>query len=213
MHGSEQNIRLNTWIRSPYKRIFDVCLTLIAMPLILPILLILCLLVLIYLGRPIFFIQIRPGLDGRPFKLIKLRTLNNAKGPDACLLPDEKRRTRLGCLLRTSSLDELPELFNILKGEMSLVGPRPLLMEYLPLYTEQQARRHEARPGITGLAQVNGRNNLPWPEVFEFDVWYVEHATMTLDLRIIWQTIFKMVKGKDINAGDMVGRKKFKGES
>ena len=204
---------LNTWIRSPYKRIFDVSLTLMAMPLIIPILMFLCLLILICLGRPIFFTQIRPGLDGQPFKLIKLRTLNNAKGAEAGILPDAKRRTRLGCFLRAGSLDELPEFFNILKGEMSLVGPRPLLMEYLPLYTEQQAGRHAARPGVTGLAQVNGRNNLPWPKVFEFDLYYVEHANMALDLRILWQTIFKTVKGKNINAGDLVGREKFKGES
>ncbi|CAB4939664.1 MAG: sugar transferase [Actinobacteria bacterium] len=152
------------------------------------------------MGRPLFFRQLRPGLGGRPFTLIKFRTMLSAQGapdPDGS---DELRLTGLGRFLRATSIDELPELVNVLTGEMSLVGPRPLLMEYLPRYTPEQARRHEVRPGITGWAQVNGRNALTWEEKFEFDVWYVDHLSLGLDLRILWMTVLKVLRRDGISA-------------
>ena len=152
------------------------------------------------LGSPVFFRQTRPGLRGRPFQMIKFRTMADTQGADGRLLPDEQRLGGFGRFLRETSLDELPELWNVLKGDMSLVGPRPLLMEYLPLYSKEQARRHEVRPGITGWAQVNGRNALKWDEKFELDVWYVEHHTLSLDLRILWLTFRKVLARDGISA-------------
>ncbi|CAG0911803.1 unnamed protein product, partial [Cyprideis torosa] len=146
---------------------------------------ILALLIRLKLGSPILFTQIRPGLHGKPFRMIKFRSMTNARDANGALLPDSIRLTRFGKFLRASSLDELPELWNVLKGEMSLVGPRPLLMEYLPLYSSEQARRHDVRPGITGWAQVNGRNALSWDEKFKRDVWYVDHQSFWLDLKIV----------------------------
>lgn len=151
------------------------------------------------MGSPIFFTQSRPGLNGRPFKIYKLRTMSNARGPGGAALPDEARLTTLGRFLRSTSIDELPQLWNVLKGELSLVGPRPLLMEYLPLYTREQARRHDVLPGITGWAQVNGRNALSWEEKFTLDVWYVDHWSLGLDLRILAKTALRVVTREGIS--------------
>ena len=153
----------------------------------------------ICLGKPVLFTQLRPGRHGIPFRLIKFRTMREAVDAEGRALPDEERLTRLGQFLRAASLDELPELWNVLRGDMSLVGPRPLLMEYLPLYTPEQARRHGVRPGITGWAQVNGRNSLSWEEKFELDVWYVDHASFWLDLKIIALTVWKTLRCDGIN--------------
>jgi lipopolysaccharide/colanic/teichoic acid biosynthesis glycosyltransferase len=163
------------------------------------------------LGSPVFFRQTRPGLKGEPFQMIKLRTMTDERGPDGQPLPDKDRLTPFGCWLRASSLDELPELWNVFKGEMSLVGPRPLLMEYLPLYTTEQARRHEVRPGITGWAQVNGRNAISWEEKFKLDVWYVENQSLLLDLKILWLTFRKVLIRDGISAEDDATMPKFTG--
>lgn len=152
----------------------------------------------IRLGRPVLFTQLRPGRHGVPFRMVKFRTMREATDAAGQPLPDEERLTRVGQVLRAMSLDELPEFWNVLRGDMSLVGPRPLLMEYLPLYTPEQARRHEVRPGITGWAQVNGRNSLSWQEKFDLDVWYVDHASVLLDLKIIALTIFKTLNREGI---------------
>ena len=152
------------------------------------------------LGSPVFFCQMRPGLHGRPFRMIKFRTMTDARGSDGRLLPDADRLTAFGRFLRASSLDELPELWNVLKGDMSLVGPRPLLVEYLPLYSRVQARRHDVRPGITGWAQVNGRNALSWDRKLELDVWYVDNRSLWLDFRILWLTLRKVLARDGINA-------------
>ena len=165
------------------------------------------------LGKPVLFSQVRPGLSGKPFTMYKFRTMTNAQDAKGELLPDALRLTRFGRFLRASSLDELPELWNVLKGDMSLVGPRPLLMEYLPLYSSFQARRHEVRPGITGWAQVNGRNALSWEERFELDVWYVDHHSLWLDLRILWLTVRKVIQREGITAKGEATMSKFKGNS
>ncbi len=182
------------------KRLIDVGVTAIALALMWPVLLGLSMLVQLKLGAPVFFRQTRPGLHGRPFQLIKFRTMRTAFDAQGNLLPDAERLTRLGRWLRASSLDELPELWNVLRGDMSLVGPRPLLMEYLPLYSTEQARRHEVKPGITGWAQVNGRNTLSWEEKFELDVWYVEHQSFWLDIKIMAFTIRKVLLREGISA-------------
>lgn len=155
------------------------------------------------MGRPVFFRQERPGLGGRPFHMIKFRTMADRRDGAGHLLGDEHRITRVGAFLRATSLDELPELWNVLRGDMSLVGPRPLLMRYLPRYTPDQMRRHEARPGVTGWAQVNGRNAISWEEKFALDIWYVENRSILLDLRIIWLTVLRVVRREGINAGDV----------
>jgi len=181
------------------KRALDLFLVLAALPLLSPLLGVVALLVRLRLGAPVLFRQQRPGLAGQPFTLFKFRTMTGAR--DACgnLLPDDRRLTPLGRFLRATSLDELPELFNVLRGEMSLVGPRPLLVQYLERYTPQQARRHQVRPGITGWAQVNGRNALTWEEKFALDVWYVDRQSLWLDLKIVALTICKIVKRKGIS--------------
>ncbi len=163
------------------------------------------------LGSPAFFRQVRPGMHGQPFEMVKFRTMTDARGPDGALLPDADRLTPFGRFLRASSLDELPELWNVLKGEMSLVGPRPLLMEYLPLYSPQQARRHEVRPGITGWAQVNGRNALGWDEKFKLDVWYVDHRSLWLDIKILWLTVKKVLVREGISAAGEATMPRFTG--
>ena len=163
------------------------------------------------LGSPAFFRQVRPGMHGQPFEMVKFRTMTDARGPDGALLPDADRLTPFGRFLRASSLDELPELWNVLKGEMSLVGPRPLLMEYLPLYSPQQARRHEVRPGITGWAQVNGRNAISWDDKFKLDVWYVDHRSLWLDLRILWMTVRKVLVRDGISAEGQATVEYFRG--
>ena len=167
------------------KRLFDLTTTIIVLLLSWPLLLVLALLVRIKLGSPVLFRQTRPGFHGKPFTMYKFRTMTDVRDRESNLLPDAERLTSFGKFLRSSSLDELPELINVIKGVMSLVGPRPLLMQYLPLYSPEQARRHEVRPGITGWAQVNGRNAISWDEKFKFDVWYVSNRTFWLDLRIL----------------------------
>lgn len=164
------------------------------------------------LGSPAFFRQVRPGMHGQPFEMVKFRTMTDARGADGALLPDADRLTPFGRFLRSSSLDELPELWNVLKGEMSLVGPRPLLMEYLPLYSPQQARRHEVRPGITGWAQVNGRNALGWDDKFKLDVWYVDHRSLWLDIKILWLTVKKVLVREGISAAGEATMPRFTGD-
>ena len=163
------------------------------------------------LGSPVFFRQIRPGLHGQPFEMVKFRTMTDACGPDGALLPDAERLTSFGRFLRSTSLDELPELWNVLKGDMSLVGPRPLLMEYLPLYSPEQARRHAVRPGVTGWAQVNGRNAISWEEKFALDTWYVDHQSLLLDIRILWLTVKKVLVREGISAAGEATMGKFTG--
>ena len=163
------------------------------------------------MGTPVLFRQVRPGKHGKPFEMVKFRTMRDANDPDGKPLADSERLTNLGRFLRASSLDELPELWNVITGDMSLVGPRPLLMEYLPLYSHIQARRHEVLPGITGWAQINGRNAISWDEKFELDVWYVENRTIWLDLKIIWLTIRKVLKRDGISAKGEATMSKFTG--
>jgi lipopolysaccharide/colanic/teichoic acid biosynthesis glycosyltransferase len=193
------------------KRLFDVALAFGALlALALP-LLALAWLIRRKLGSPVLFRQVRPGLLGRPFTMVKFRTMTDKRGPDGALLPDAQRLTPFGRFLRASSLDELPELWNVLKGDMSLVGPRPLLMEYLPLYTPEQARRHAVRPGITGWAQVNGRNAISWADKFALDVWYVDHRSLWLDVQILWRTVRKVLVRDGISAAGEATMSKFTG--
>ena len=180
------------------KRIIDLVLSLMALVALGPLLLILALVIRIQLGSPVLFKQIRPGYGGKPFRLVKFRTMTDYKDADGALLPDSERLPTFGRFLRATSLDEVPELWNVLKGDMSLVGPRPLLMEYLDLYTPEQIRRHEVRPGITGWAQVNGRNALSWDDKFALDVWYVENQSLRLDVKILIMTLVKVVKGDGV---------------
>jgi lipopolysaccharide/colanic/teichoic acid biosynthesis glycosyltransferase len=163
------------------------------------------------LGSPVLFTQVRPGLHGKPFRMVKFRTMTDVPDASGALLPDAQRLTPFGRFLRASSLDELPELWNVLKGEMSLVGPRPLLMEYLPLYTPEQARRHAVRPGITGWAQVNGRNTISWADKFALDVWYVDHRSLWLDVKILWRTMRKVLVRDGISAAGEATMPKFTG--
>ena len=182
------------------KRLFDISVSLASLLIFALPLLVLGCMVRLMLGNPVFFTQARPGLNGKPFRMVKFRSMTDERSPDGELLPDSVRLTSFGALLRSTSLDELPELWNVLKGEMSLVGPRPLLMEYLPLYTPEQARRHEVRPGITGWAQVNGRNAISWDEKFALDVWYVENRSLWLDVKILWLTVRKVLLREGISA-------------
>lgn len=182
------------------KRLFDllfssICLVALVIPL-----LVIASLVRCKLGAPVFFSQVRSGMYCRPFKMFKFRTMSDERGPDGNLLPDSVRLTSFGSFLRATSLDELPELWNVLRGDMSFVGPRPLLLQYLPLYSSEQARRHNVRPGITGWAQVNGRNAISWEEKFRLDVWYVNHQSLLLDLRILLITIWKVIRREGISA-------------
>lgn len=193
------------------KRIFDVCISAFMLLALSPALLIVACLVRFKLGAPILFIQQRPGLDGQPFRLIKFRTMLDTRDPDGELLPPEQRLTRFGKLLRSTSLDELPELWNVLMGDMSLVGPRPLLMDYLPLYSPEQYRRHEVRPGITGWAQVNGRNKITWEEKFQYDIWYVDNKSFHLDLWIMLLTIRKVFMRDGISHSHDVAMPRFQG--
>ncbi len=193
------------------KRVFDLVVSSTALLVLALPMAVLALLVRTRLGSPVLFRQTRPGLHGQPFHMIKFRTMTDARGPDGALLPDDQRLTPFGRWLRATSLDELPELWNVLKGDMSLVGPRPLLMEYLPLYTPEQARRHEVRPGITGWAQVNGRNALNWEDKFRLDVWYVDHHNLWLDLRILWLTLRKVLAREGISHGSEATMPRFTG--
>ena len=190
-----------------FKRLIDFLLSLIAIICISPFLLIL--MALLYFaneGAGVFFLQERPGLKGRIFKVIKFKTMNEKRGEDGKLLPDLLRITKVGKFVRATSLDELPQLFNVLKGDMALIGPRPLLKQYLPLYSEEQMRRHDVRPGISGWAQVNGRNNLSWTEKFKLDVWYVNHISFALDIKIIFMTVMKVFKRESINSTETAGK-------
>lgn len=198
-------------IRGVAKRIFDLVLVIPGMMVLLPFLLFIGLVVRFKLGSPVLFSQIRPGLDGKPFKLYKFRTMTDGRDDKGVLLPDALRLTSFGRFLRAGSLDELPELFNVLKGDMSLVGPRPLLMQYLNRYTLEQSRRHEVRPGITGWAQVNGRNAITWEEKFKLDVWYVDNWSVGLDLKIIFMTIWKILKREGINQPGQATMEEFMG--
>jgi sugar transferase EpsL len=177
-----------------------------------PVFIILAILVWAKLGSPVLFFQVRPGKRGVPFRMIKFRTMTNARSHEGDLLPDEKRLGSLGKFLRSTSLDELPELLNVIMGDMSLVGPRPLLMEYLPLYTCRQARRHEVRPGVTGWAQVNGRNNLSWEEKFELDVWYIENRSIWLDIVILFRTVLNVLRRDGISHAGNATMPRFKGD-
>jgi lipopolysaccharide/colanic/teichoic acid biosynthesis glycosyltransferase len=181
------------------KRSTDVVLGLSALLLLSPLMAFVAIGVLVALGRPVLFRQVRPGLGGQPFEMLKFRTMLDAVGPGGRPLPDAERLTRFGRALRATSLDELPELWNVLRGDMSLVGPRPLLVEYLPHYTPVQARRHEVRPGVTGWAQINGRNAISWEEKFALDVWYVDHWTNWLDLKILFLTVARVVRAEGIS--------------
>ncbi len=183
-----------------FKRLLDFFIALVAIICISPLLIVVS--ALLYFaneGAGVFFLQERPGLKGKIFKVIKFKTMNEKRGDDGKLLPDLLRVTRIGKIVRSTSIDELPQLFNVLKGDMALIGPRPLLTQYMPLYTEEQMRRHDVRPGISGWAQVNGRNNLTWSEKFKFDVWYVDHLTFLLDCKIVYMTIMKVFRKESIN--------------
>ena len=193
------------------KRLFDLVATGAGCLLIWPVLLILTMLVRIKHGTPVFFNQQRPGLYGAPFFMYKFRTMTNERDGDGKLFSDDQRLTSFGRFLRSASLDELPELINVLKGEMSLVGPRPLLMEYLPLYSTEQFRRHEVKPGITGWAQVNGRNAISWEDKFKFDVWYVDNQSFWLDIKILWMTLVKVFKCEGISQAGHSTMTEFKG--
>ena len=193
------------------KRLIDVICSLIGLILFSPILLVVALLVRINLGSPIFFTQNRLGKDGKEFKMIKFRTMKDGVDKFGELLPDEERLTKFGKILRSTSLDELPELINVLKGDMTLVGPRPLLVEYKELYSERQFRRHEVYPGITGWAQINGRNAISWNERFELDVWYVDNISFLLDMKILVMTILKVIKRDGINEQGQASMSKFTG--
>jgi sugar transferase EpsL len=195
------------------KRTLDLLLVAAAAPLWVPVLAVLALLVGTRLGRPVLFRQVRPGLHGRPFTLMKLRTMTDARDLSGALLPDAHRLTAFGRWLRATSLDELPELWNVLRGDMSLVGPRPLLMEYLPLYTPDQWRRHDVRPGVTGLAQVSGRNAISWDEKFRLDTRYVDHHSLMLDLKILMVTFLRVVQRHGISAAGDATMPKFVGSS
>ena len=191
----------------------DLLLVLLSAPAWLPILLLLALLVRLRMGAPVFFRQKRPGLRGEPFELIKFRTMTNDRDADGNLLPDKDRLPPFGRFLRSSSLDELPELLNVLKGEMSLVGPRPLLMQYLERYSPEQARRHDVPPGITGWAQINGRNALSWDQKFKLDVWYVDNRNLGLDLKILFLTLWKIVRREGISASGEATMPEFMGNT
>ena len=193
------------------KRLLDIIGASVGLVLLSPLLLLLVRRIGKDMGKPVLFRQTRPGKNANPFEMIKFRSMRNAVDASGKPLPDSERITPLGQKLRSSSLDELPELWNVLKGEMSLVGPRPLLMEYVPLYTPEQARRMDVRPGITGWAQVNGRNAISWEEKFELDLWYVENRTLWLDLKILWMTIMKVVKKDGISADGESTMTKFTG--
>lgn len=193
------------------KRVLDFLFSFCLLLVVFPVMLIVALLIRIKLGAPVIFQQVRPGLHGKPFRMVKFRTMLDAVDEDGNVLPDTDRLTSFGKFLRSTSLDELPELWNVLRGDMSLVGPRPLLMEYLPLYTPEQFRRHEVRPGVTGWAQINGRNALSWPEKFKLDVWYVDNQSFWLDMKIIFRTVKKVIIRDGISAEGEATMAKFTG--
>lgn len=200
--------------KSFFKRVFDIVASGVALVILSPVLLYTVYLVKTRLGSPVLFTQERPGKDGKIFKMYKFRSMTDERDENGELLPNEKRITPFGKRLRATSLDELPELINILKGDMSVVGPRPLLVEYLKYYSKRQMHRHDVLPGLTGWAQINGRNNITWTQKFEYDLWYVENMSFILDMKIIYQTVMKVVKKDDINKqGSEVGMGKFNGSN
>ncbi|MBV2225989.1 MAG: sugar transferase [Sphingobacterium mizutaii] len=193
------------------KRFIDLMVSLIGLIIILPVFIVVLIgLTIANSGKPFFF-QDRPGKNGRIFQIIKFRTMNEKRGADGALLPDSERLTKIGSFVRKTSLDEIPQLFNVLKGDMSLIGPRPLLVQYLPLYNDHQARRHEVRPGITGWAQVNGRNAISWRQKFDYDVWYVDNLSFWLDLKILYLTVLKVLKRDGISQEGQATMEAFKG--
>lgn len=194
------------------KRAFDIAASTSALVVLSPVLAITAYKVKKELGSPVLFRQVRPGLHGKPFEMVKFRTMKDATDKEGNALPNSERLTEFGKKLRASSLDELPELWNVLKGDMSLVGPRPLLMEYLPLYNAEQAKRHNVRPGVTGYAQVNGRNSLSWEDKFKLDTWYVEHQTFLLDMKILLKTVIKVIIKDGINQSEEVTMTRFTGK-
>lgn len=194
-----------------FTRFFDLVVSAIALLILAPIIAIVAWKISRKMGTPVLFRQVRPGLNGKPFEMIKFRTMKDAVDPEGNPLPDSERLTSFGQFLRSSSLDELPELWNVLKGDMSLVGPRPLLIEYLPLYSPEQARRHEVRPGVTGWAQINGRNALSWEEKFKLDVWYVDNQSLWLDIKILFLTVKKVLMRDGISADGEATMSKFTG--
>lgn len=194
-----------------FKRMLDFCLSLCAIVILSPVLLILTIVGAVAMGGNPFFMQDRPGKNEKIFRLVKFRTMSNKKDKNGCLLPDEKRLTTYGKFLRSTSLDELPELFNILKGDMSIVGPRPLLVRYLPRYNKEQRRRHDIRPGLTGLAQVNGRNAISWESKFKYDVWYVDHVSFAEDVNIIIKTVRNVIKREGISSETSATMEEFMG--
>ena len=200
-------------IREIEKRTLDLILVISGLLILLPFLICIAVAIRFKLGVPVFFRQDRTGINGKPFKLYKFRTMTHSRDNEGNLLPDEKRLTSFGRFLRATSLDELPEFFNVLKGDMSIVGPRPLLPEYIPLYTKEQNRRHEVKPGITGWAQVNGRNAISWEEKFKLDVWYVDHQSFWLDMKILFLTMVKVFKREGIDQSEQITMKKFNGDS
>jgi len=205
------NIRNSGIYQFTGKRMVDLVITVLAFPVLFPFVFTIAVLARIQMGAPVFYKQVRPGLGGKPFKLYKFRTMTDARDSNGNLLPDSERMTRFGRFLRKTSLDELPELWNVLKGDMSLVGPRPLLMQYLNRYTPEQARRHEVKPGMTGWAQVNGRNALSWEEKFNLDVWYVDHQSFWLDMKIIAMTVWKVLRREGISQTGQATMEEFKG--
>ncbi|MCD9486616.1 sugar transferase [Photobacterium iliopiscarium] len=195
------------------KRIFDILVSIFSLILLSPVIAITAYFIHKKLGSPVLFRQVRPGLNGKPFEMIKFRTMKDAVDKNGQSLPDSERLTPFGIKLRATSLDELPELWNVLKGEMSLVGPRPLLMEYLSLYNQEQNRRHDVRPGVTGWAQINGRNAISWQDKFKLDVWYVDHQSLWLDIKIIFLTIKKVLVKEGISADEHVTMPEFTGNN
>lgn len=202
---------MNGFYKRYVKRLMDFTLSLMAIIVLSPILLLVAILVRVKLGGPVLFKQERPGLNKKIFMMYKFRTMTDERDESGELLPNHIRLTKFGKILRSTSLDELPELINILKGDMSIIGPRPLLIEYLPLYNTHQQRRHDVRPGLSGLAQVNGRNTISWEEKFEYDVKYVENISFLLDFKIVFQTILKVFKREGVNSSEAVTMERFKG--
>lgn len=197
--------------RKFFKRLIDLSVSCVALVILSPLFLLVMLFLSIANGGKVFFRQERPGKNGKIFRVIKFKTMNDRRDAKGDLLPDSIRLTKTGSFVRSTSLDEIPQLLNVLRGDMSLIGPRPLLVQYLPLYSERQAQRHEVRPGITGWAQVNGRNAISWQQKFEYDVWYVKNLTFVLDCKIFWMTFMNVIKRKDINSATSATMEAFKG--